>query len=82
MIRRSESWRGSQALDTYARFDGRALLVLPEQDAVIPDSVTELLRAALATRADFSALRLAGAGHQLGTWTPSQQQSMPGSTVS
>ncbi|WP_329071675.1 hypothetical protein [Streptomyces sp. NBC_01429] len=29
MIRRPESWRDSQALDTYARFDGRALLVLP-----------------------------------------------------
>ncbi|MFH8409946.1 alpha/beta hydrolase [Streptomyces sp. NPDC018019] len=68
LIRRPESWRASQALDTYARFDGRALLVVPEQDAVIPHGVTELLRSALATRADFATLRLVGAGHQLGSW--------------
>ncbi|HET6855758.1 MAG TPA: alpha/beta fold hydrolase [Streptomyces sp.] len=74
LIRRPESWRDSRALDTYARFDGRALLVVPEHDAVIPDGVTDLLRAALATRADFCALRLAGAGHQLGAWLAEQPQ--------
>ncbi|MFE4175701.1 alpha/beta hydrolase [Streptomyces sp. NPDC056909] len=74
LIRRPESWRASLALDTYARFDGRALLVLPEQETVIPDGVTELLRTALATRADFSALQLAGAGHQLGMWLADQPQ--------
>ncbi|WP_181763526.1 alpha/beta hydrolase [Streptomyces albidus (ex Kaewkla and Franco 2022)] len=74
LIRRPESWRDSQALDTYASFDGRALLVLPEHDAVIPDGVTELLRTALSTRADFSSLRLAGAGHRLGAWLADQSQ--------
>ncbi|WP_405683061.1 alpha/beta hydrolase [Streptomyces sp. NBC_00057] len=74
LIRHPESWRDSQALDTYAQFDGRALLVVPEQDAVIPEGVTELLRTALTTRADFSALRLAGAGHQLGIWLADQPQ--------
>lgn len=74
LIRRPESWRDSQALDTYARFAGRALLVVPEQDTVIPDGVTELLRTALATRADFDELRLTGAGHQLGTWLAGHPQ--------
>ncbi|MFJ4923598.1 alpha/beta hydrolase [Streptomyces sp. NPDC088725] len=74
LIRRPESWRDSRALDTFARFDRRALLVVPEQDAVIPDGVTELIRTALATHADFSALRLAGAGHQLGAWLAGQSQ--------
>ncbi|MER7046641.1 alpha/beta fold hydrolase [Streptomyces jumonjinensis] len=72
LIRRPESWRDSRALDVYARFEGRALLVVPEHDAVIPDGVTELLRTALAARADFSALRLTGAGHQLGIWLAGQ----------
>ncbi|MFD7662694.1 alpha/beta hydrolase [Streptomyces sp. NPDC059788] len=72
LIRRPESWRDSRALDIYAQFDGRALLVVPERDAVIPEGVTELLRAALAKRADFSALRLAGADHKLGTWLAGQ----------
>ncbi|WP_242441084.1 alpha/beta hydrolase [Streptomyces sp. CB02923] len=74
LIRRPESWRDSQALDTYARFDGRALLVVPEQDTVIPDGTTELIRAALSTRADLSVLRLAGAGHQLGAWLAGKPQ--------
>ncbi|MET9669385.1 alpha/beta fold hydrolase [Streptomyces sp. NPDC006475] len=74
MIRRPGSWCASQALDTYARFDGRALLVVPEQDAVIPEGVTELLRTALATHADFSELRLAGASHQLGIWLADQSR--------
>ncbi len=68
LIRRPESWRDSHALDTYARFEGRALLVVPERDEVIPDGVTELLHTALATRAAFSTIRLAGAGHRLGLW--------------
>ncbi|MEV0848880.1 alpha/beta fold hydrolase [Streptomyces sp. NPDC049954] len=68
LIRRPESWRDSPALAAYARFGGRALLVVPERDAVIPEGVTELLHSALATRADLSVLRLTGAGHQLGLW--------------
>ncbi|MCB5908869.1 alpha/beta hydrolase [Streptomyces pinistramenti] len=74
LIRRPESWRDSRALDTYARFTGRALLVVPEQDTVIPDAVTELLHTALATRADFTALTLVGADHQLGTWLADRPQ--------
>ncbi|MFD4759515.1 hypothetical protein ACFWOJ_11630 [Streptomyces sp. NPDC058439] len=53
MIRRPESWRDGQALDAYARFDGCALLVAPERDAVIPDDVTELLRTVPATDVDW-----------------------------
>ncbi|MFI0262493.1 alpha/beta hydrolase [Streptomyces sp. NPDC017056] len=74
LIRRPESWRDSRAPDTYARFAGRALLVVPEQDAVIPDGVTGLLRTALATRADFGELRLTGADHRLGTWLAGHPQ--------
>ncbi|MEU1286162.1 alpha/beta hydrolase [Kitasatospora sp. NPDC005856] len=68
LIRRPDSWRNSSAPGTFARFDGRALLVLPEHDAVIPPGVTDLVRASLAARADFSELRLAGADHRLGLW--------------
>jgi pimeloyl-ACP methyl ester carboxylesterase len=68
LIRRPESWRDSTALDTYSRYAGRAVLVLPEDDAVIPHEVTELLTAALATKARFSMLWLVGAGHRLGAW--------------
>ncbi|MEU3572585.1 alpha/beta fold hydrolase [Kitasatospora sp. NPDC036755] len=68
LIRRPESWRTSAAPSAFARFDGRALLVLPEHDAVIPPGVTNLVRTSLATRADFAELRLAGASHQLGVW--------------
>lgn len=74
LIRRPESWRDSRALETYARFGGRAVLVVPEQDAVIPAAVTGLLRTALATRADFSVHRLTGAGHQLGAWLTDHAQ--------
>ena len=68
LIRQPGSWRTSAALDTYARFDGRAVLVLPEHDDVIPSGVTSLIGSALAKRSDFTTLRLPGAGHQLGLW--------------
>lgn len=74
LIRRPESRRDSPALAAYARFGGRALLVVPERDAVIPDGVTELLHSALATRADLSVLRLTGDGHQLGLWPAGHAQ--------
>jgi pimeloyl-ACP methyl ester carboxylesterase len=68
LIRRPESWRESDAPDAYAHFGGRAVLVLPGNDAVIPAGVTELLVRALSTNADFSQLRIADGGHQLGRW--------------
>ena len=73
-IRRPESWRTSPAPDAYARFDGRALLVQPEQDAVIPAGVTALITSALSTKADFSTLRLMGANHRLGLWLADHPQ--------
>ncbi|MFE7075130.1 alpha/beta hydrolase [Streptomyces sp. NPDC057620] len=74
LIRQPESWRDSAATEAYARFGGRALLVVPEQDAVIPDGVTELIRTALSTRADLSVLRLTGADHKLGAWLAERPQ--------
>ncbi|MFF3002585.1 alpha/beta hydrolase [Kitasatospora sp. NPDC057940] len=68
LIRRPDSWRTSSAPGTFARFDGRALLVVPEQDAVIPPGVTDLVRTSLAAKAGFSELRLAGSDHRLGAW--------------
>ena len=70
LIRRPESWRDTQALDVFAQFPGRAVLVLPEQDAVIPAGVTRLLSETLERRpdAEFRELRIAGSSHQLGSW--------------
>jgi pimeloyl-ACP methyl ester carboxylesterase len=74
LIRRPVSWRDSRALESYGSFAGRALLVVPERDEVIPEEVTWLLRTALAARAELSVLRLAGAGHALGQWLSERPQ--------
>ncbi|MCM2580069.1 alpha/beta hydrolase [Streptomyces meridianus] len=72
LIRQPGSWRTSAAPAAYARFAGRAVLVLPERDDVIPAGVTSLIGSALTENADFSTLRLPGAGHQLGRWLAGQ----------
>ncbi|MFJ4435574.1 alpha/beta hydrolase [Streptomyces sp. NPDC088923] len=74
LIRRPASWRDSRALQAYGSFAGRALLVVPERDEVIPEEVTWLVQTALAARADLSVLRLAGAGHALGRWLSERPQ--------
>ncbi|WP_143200187.1 alpha/beta hydrolase [Kitasatospora sp. CB01950] len=67
-LRTPGSWRSSSAFETFAAFDGRAVLVLPETDEVIPAEVTDALDAALRTRAAYTRLTLPGADHQLGGW--------------
>ncbi|MFJ5923211.1 alpha/beta hydrolase [Kitasatospora sp. NPDC092948] len=67
-LRTPGSWRSSTAFDAFAAFDGRAVLVLPETDAVIPAEVTDTVDAALRTRAAYTRLVLPGADHQLGHW--------------
>ncbi|MFI9782317.1 alpha/beta hydrolase [Kitasatospora sp. NPDC051984] len=67
-LRSPGSWRSSTAFETFAAFDGRAVLVLPEMDEVIPAEVTNALDAALRTRAAYTRLVLPGADHMLGTW--------------
>ncbi|WP_431033990.1 alpha/beta hydrolase [Streptomyces sp. P6-2-1] len=74
LIRRPASWRDSRALEAYGRFAGRALLVVPERDEVVPEEVTWLLRTALSARAGLAVLRLAGAGHALGPWLSERPQ--------
>ena len=68
LIRRPGSWADSRAFEEYARFAGRAVLVLPESDEVIPPGVTAGIERALRGRARLSTLVLEGAGHRLARW--------------
>ncbi|MFF4057528.1 alpha/beta fold hydrolase [Streptomyces sp. NPDC001668] len=67
-IRRPDSWRGSPALEVLRAYEGRAVLVVPGTDAVIPPEVTEAVQEALAFRSQFTRLDLPAADHQLGRW--------------
>ncbi|WP_063795185.1 MULTISPECIES: alpha/beta fold hydrolase [Streptomyces] len=68
VIRTPDRWRESAALDVYRGFGGRAVLVVPGTDAVIPAAVTAAVDAALATRARYERLELPDADHALGAW--------------
>ncbi|MET9481795.1 alpha/beta fold hydrolase [Streptomyces sp. NPDC006638] len=68
VIRTPESWRDSAALDTFRTFTGRAVLLVPAHDTVIPAAVTRAVAEALGARADFTHLVHAGADHKLGLW--------------
>ncbi|MGW3835162.1 alpha/beta hydrolase [Streptomyces microflavus] len=66
IIRQPGSWRESEAFGEYATFRGRAVLMVPGHDAVIPEGVTAGLRDALRTGADLTEIVLHGASHQIG----------------
>ncbi|MFE1796469.1 alpha/beta fold hydrolase [Streptomyces sp. NPDC059517] len=66
ILRRSGSWQESDAFNTYAAFRGRAVLMVPGHDAVIPEGVTARLRDALRTQADLTEIVLHRATHQIG----------------
>ncbi|GAA3370638.1 hypothetical protein GCM10020367_18050 [Streptomyces sannanensis] len=68
IIRTPDSWRDSKALEVFRGFPGRAVLALPEVDAVIPSEVTESVTDALASGSRFTRLDFAGADHQLAAW--------------
>ncbi|MEU3886897.1 alpha/beta fold hydrolase [Streptomyces sp. NPDC029041] len=68
IIRRPGSWRSSPALDVLPVYEGRAVLVVPGTDEVIPPAVTEAVSEALARRAQFTHRELPDAGHRLGPW--------------
>ncbi|PPS69036.1 MULTISPECIES: alpha/beta fold hydrolase [Streptomyces] len=68
LIRRPGSWRASPALDVLRAYEGRAVLVVPGTDEVIPPAVTEAFSEALARRAQFTHRVLPDAGHRLGLW--------------
>ncbi|MZF84305.1 alpha/beta fold hydrolase [Streptomyces sp. SID5643] len=68
IIRRPGSWRAAPALDVLRAFEGRAVLVVPGTDEVIPPAVTEAFCEALARRAQFTHWELPDAEHRLGLW--------------
>jgi pimeloyl-ACP methyl ester carboxylesterase len=68
LIRRPDSWRDSAALAALRAYEGRAVLVVPGTDHVIPPAVTEAVQDALRTRARFTRLDLPDADHHLGRW--------------
>ncbi len=66
VIRTPGSWRGAPALGALRAFAGRAVLVVPGADHVIPGEVTEAVAEALAAGAEFTRLELPDADHFLG----------------
>ncbi|MFE0253381.1 alpha/beta fold hydrolase [Streptomyces sp. NPDC059010] len=68
IIRRPDGWRGAPALDVLRAYQGRAVLAVPETDAIIPPTVTEAIQDALSTRAQFTRFDVPGAEHMLGLW--------------
>ncbi|GAA2229292.1 hypothetical protein GCM10010430_06500 [Kitasatospora cystarginea] len=68
IIRTADSWRASPAFDTYARFTGRAVLIVPDHDSVIPPGVTSRIEAALRRHAAFDRIVFPGSQHTLGLW--------------
>ncbi|MGW1785565.1 alpha/beta fold hydrolase [Streptomyces sp. NPDC002143] len=68
IIRRSDSWRETSALQVLRAYEGRAVLAVPGTDAVIPPAVTEAVQDALAARAQYTRFDLPDAQHQLGLW--------------
>ncbi|MFD7390709.1 alpha/beta hydrolase [Streptomyces sp. NPDC059852] len=68
IIRRPGGWRGAPALEVLRAYSGRAVLAVPETDAVIPAEVTGAVRDALSARARFTRVDVRGAEHMLGLW--------------
>ncbi|MFF3449328.1 alpha/beta hydrolase [Streptomyces sp. NPDC002667] len=68
ILRTPDSWRRTSALDVLRDYEGRAVLVVPSTDAVIPPAVTRAVAEALGARADFTRLELPDADHFLGLW--------------
>lgn len=68
LIRTPDSWRRSPALEAFGSYEGRAVLVVPGTDTVIPPAVTAALQEALSVRSRFTRFELPEAGHILGLW--------------
>ncbi|MFD6025026.1 alpha/beta fold hydrolase [Streptomyces griseoluteus] len=68
ILRTPHSWRDSPALPALRAFEGRAVLVTPGTDTVIPAEVTRAVEEALCARAQYSRLELPDAEHQLALW--------------
>jgi lysine/ornithine N-monooxygenase len=68
IIRAPGSRREAPALDVLRAYEGRAVLVVPGTDAVIPPEVTEAVQDALTARAQYIRMEMPDAEHQLGLW--------------
>ncbi len=68
IIRRPDGWRAAPALDVLRAYQGRAVLAVPETDAIIPPEVTAAVQDALAAKARFTRFDVPGAEHMLGMW--------------
>src|SRR3954469_4402611 len=68
IIRRPDSWREAPALEVLRAYEGRAVLVVPGTDTVIPPAVNEAVQDALVARAQYTRFELPDAQHQLGLW--------------
>lgn len=66
-IRVQGTWADSGALENSERYPGRAALVLPEQDAVIPPVVSRAVTLAL-SHSMLVPLCFPDSGHQFGVW--------------
>ncbi|MEU6543724.1 alpha/beta fold hydrolase [Streptomyces sp. NPDC046859] len=74
IIRRPGGWRGAPALRALRAYAGRAVLAVPETDAVIPPEVTGAVQDALSTRARLTRFDVRGAEHMLGLWFESHAE--------
>jgi len=68
ILRTPQSWLNSPVFDTYAEFAGRAALIVPDDDRVIPPGVTLRIEAALRRNSRFTRVVFPGSPHTLGQW--------------
>lgn len=68
IIRQSESWRSSPALDALKAYTGTLLVYIGENDDVIPPEVIEAIDGAASQVAHKQIIRFADCTHQIRTW--------------
>ena len=67
-IRRSESWRDSDAFELLSQFQGNLLIIIGSQDQVIPKDLPNLLYTAAAKSSQREIMVIENADHQIHTW--------------
>ncbi len=68
-----DRWPTSRALNVFATFPGRTLLVLPEHDETIPPGMATLIARNLQANPRSDTLTIPGAGHLLDQWFEQHQ---------
>ncbi|MDH6578745.1 alpha/beta fold hydrolase [Kitasatospora sp. MAP5-34] len=68
ILRTPGSWETSPAFDAYRGFTGRAVLIVPDHDAVIPPEVTSRIDAALREHSRLARITFPGSEHMIGHW--------------